>query len=143
MTLLHSLKVRRWHVMRFRYPLVTYRLLHIVAITGPNKLRLLRPTYPFHVLDAKSHSCVFSEGRNGRNKKPHKLCIECYSIKHRQDRTNSDPPTKQDTSNTTGVGTMFCQVSGITTAKSDPTSVAAQNATASASPHSIFTQGQC
>eukprot|EP00111_Clytia_hemisphaerica_P000118 TCONS_00000273-protein len=82
----------------------------------------------------------FSEGRNGRNKKPHKLCIECYRIQRRQDKTNSNPPAKPDASNTAGVGTMFSQVSGITTARSDPTSVADQNAIAS--PHSIFTKGQ-
>ena len=38
----------------------------------------------------------FSEGRNGRNKKPHKLCIECYRIKRSQDKTNSNRPTKPD-----------------------------------------------
>lgn len=82
----------------------------------------------------------FTEGRSGRNKKPHKLCIDCYRAKRRQERYDLNPIPKPDGSNTGGVGAMFSQVSGVSTKQTIDLSCSSQNSIAS--PHNIFSKGE-
>ena len=94
-----------------------------------------QPDVPVPCPGCKKPFLRYTEGRFGRNKKPHKLCIDCYRIKRRQDKSDSNATPNTDESDAAGVGAMFSQVSGISTPYASHSALA--------SPHRIFTKSQC
>eukprot|EP00111_Clytia_hemisphaerica_P020937 TCONS_00061733-protein len=84
----------------------------------------------------------FTEGRTGRNRKPHKMCIDCYRAKRRQERSDTNQQPQPGASNSEiSTVPMFSQVTGIST-QPDVTKSSRATQNAIPLPHNIFSKGQ-